>query len=192
MYPPTSMCCADAWVESGLHRVADAVEDGHRPVPEPLDEAAAVVRDRSVLGASDLTQKLEGGLVTSVERPRRELHDVSEQDRDVHRPPAPTLGLGERLPRLQRSQPELPHRARPVRFGVRDQPSDALRHPPTAGRQRVAVAGVPWEQAPDEPGGGDELRPRVHAARALAKPSRPRRPCLLVRLPGCILAVHGR
>jgi hypothetical protein len=87
-------------VESGPHRVADGAEDGHRPVPEPLDEAAPVLRDRSVLGAGDLTQELEGRLVTGLERPRRELHDVGEQDRDVDRPPAPPLGLGERLPRL--------------------------------------------------------------------------------------------
>ena len=106
-----------------------------------------------------LAQELEGRLVARLERPRRELHDVGEQDRDVHRPLGPgpvprrapaTLAAHPARARAPRSAA----RARRPRPGGRCAPASA----PAAGRQRVAVAIVPGKQAADELGGRDELR----------------------------------
>ena len=90
-----------ARLERGLDGAAGFGEGRHQAVAEPLGDRAAVQHDRRIDRVGDLAQQLERGLVAGLERPAGEIAQVGEQDRHVHLPPAPALGLGQRLPHLE-------------------------------------------------------------------------------------------
>ena len=90
--------------QGGLHAVHRIVEHGHQAVAERLDHLAAVVGHRLLGGVVHVAEQLDDRLVAGLQRPGREVDQVGEQDRHVHLAAAPALGLGDRLPHLQRRQ----------------------------------------------------------------------------------------
>ena len=119
---------------------------------------------------SDLPQQVHGLLVAGVERPVREADQVGEQDGHLPLAAAAALGLGERLPHLERAEAELADRARPLVRQVHDALPEELRRLVAGHRQRVAVALVARQQAARRLGGLDQARVRVEALERLGEP----------------------
>ena len=97
---------------------------------------------RGLLAGEDAAQQVERGIVAGFERPRRELHEVREQDRDLAVAAAAPLRLGQRLPHLERSQAQLACDARPLRAKLGQPACDHERGLVARGRQRVAQLAV--------------------------------------------------
>jgi len=77
----------------GPDRALCVVERGHHPVTQSLDDAASVRCDSRVLAGADAPQQIQCGVVAHFERPRRELHEVGEQDRHLALAAAAALRL---------------------------------------------------------------------------------------------------
>ena len=91
----------------------------------------------------------------------------------VHHAPAAALRLGQCLPRLESTEAQLAHRARPVRFSLGHQPADAIRRGAAGGRQGVAIALVARQKLANEPRGRDELRLGIGASDPATEASSP-------------------
>src|SRR5438105_120159 len=96
------------------HGRARVREHRHVPVAEALHHLALVLLDRWLDGPGHLAQQLHGLGVPDLERPGRELDQVREEDRAALRSPTPALRLRHRLVHLERREPDLPQRARPL------------------------------------------------------------------------------
>jgi hypothetical protein len=94
-------------IERGLSRASCVAEDRHQTVAEPLHHLSPSCQDRRLDRLADFAEEPNGELVSGVQRPLGEAHEVGEQDRDINFASTSTLSLREPLPALKKRGPKL-------------------------------------------------------------------------------------
>jgi hypothetical protein len=82
-------------------------EDCHETVAEPLHYLPSSCQDRRLGRLAHFAEEFDGELVSGVQRPLGEAHEVGEEDRDINFASTSTLSLREPLPALKNGGPKL-------------------------------------------------------------------------------------
>src|SRR3954447_10331045 len=159
---------------AGVQRRLDARlhigEDGHDAVAEALDHAPLAAGDRPVGHLAETLQELDRGLVAGLERPGREADEVDEQDPHLLLAAPAPLCLGQRLPDLQRAEPELAGEAGAVGAGHGQAAGEQLRRVLAGAGERIAEVLVAGKELAGEADGGEQARRPVAPADPLQHP----------------------
>jgi hypothetical protein len=86
-------------------------EDRHETVAEPLHHLPSPCQDRRLDRLAHFAEESDGELVSGLQRPLGEAHEVGEEHHDINFASASTLSLGEPLPALKNRGPKLPRDA---------------------------------------------------------------------------------
>ncbi|CNV75156.1 Uncharacterised protein [Mycobacterium tuberculosis] len=133
--------------EHGSQRDGRIAEHRHDPVAQPFDDVPAGVQEGGFDSPGHLPQQREGGIVTSVQRPRGKADQVGEHQRHLRVCRPAGNGLGQRLPHLQHTQADLAR----GRIAIPQQPIGSSSRGTwttlTRGGQRVAEFRIARQQA---------------------------------------------